>query len=531
MDQWPNDPVAAGGGAPSNTGEAWPDHPIAGQEAQPAASGTYRWANGSIADFPDPDAPKQTATANPGLLQRAQSLVSPDSSGWSPLSIPGIAKGVWNGAKDAASIPSDVASGKLNLDDPSNPQTAGRFFNAAALTTPGDLMPASSMSARVTVPTTGELKSAGTAARKAADGLGVAYDPYHVSDMAAQTQQGLGSMTSVVAPQTHAALNDLQKVGPDTLPMPLSDLDNARKTFGAIAYRSPGASPTDRAAAKQSISAIDAFIANPPQEAVLAGPASQAGTLYNYARGNEAAAFRDDKIQGKGVYAQFRADSAGNGANFDNNLRQQLRPLVDPSKPERLSGFLDNEKQGIADIVAGSPGRNLLRTASTAMGGGLGPVGSLEGLGLGMAGWETGERTGMGGPLGAAVGVGVPFAGRALKGVQNKMAKGALDNLSETIRARSPLYQQKVQNASSMELSPNAPGIGAVRAAEPQLGQQQQPQYAKGGAVKSKHDRLVSRLMSLADKAKAAEKSKTKNILRLSDNTVTTALAKANAAI
>ena len=55
--------------------------------------------------------------------------------------------------------------------------------------------------------------------------------------------------------------------------------------------------------------------------------------------------------------------------------------------------------------------------------------------------------------------------------------------------------------------------------------------YAKGGAVKSSHDRLVSRLMSLAETAKREEKARTKSILGVPDDAVTTALARANAAI
>ena len=55
--------------------------------------------------------------------------------------------------------------------------------------------------------------------------------------------------------------------------------------------------------------------------------------------------------------------------------------------------------------------------------------------------------------------------------------------------------------------------------------------YAQGGAVKPKHAHLVARLMSLAESAKRAEKQRTKAILSVPDNAVTTALAKANAAI
>ena len=38
---------------------------------------------------------------------------------------------MWSGAKDAAAIPEDMRTGKLDMSDPSNPSTAGRFANAA----------------------------------------------------------------------------------------------------------------------------------------------------------------------------------------------------------------------------------------------------------------------------------------------------------------------------------------------------------------------------------------------------------------
>ena len=56
------------------------------------------------------------------------------------------------------------------------------------------------------------------------------------------------------------------------------------------------------------------------------------------------------------------------------------------------------------------------------------------------------------------------------------------------------------------------------------------PARADGGSVNSHHDRLVSRLMLLAENAKKEEKKATKSILGLPDDTVTAALAKANEA-
>ena len=77
------------------------------------------------------DQPAQTPPGppQPGLWTR-MTTPAPGQT-WSPISIPGILGGMWSGAKDAAAIPEDMRTGKLDMSDPSNPSTAGRFANAA----------------------------------------------------------------------------------------------------------------------------------------------------------------------------------------------------------------------------------------------------------------------------------------------------------------------------------------------------------------------------------------------------------------
>ena len=75
------------------------------------------------------DQPPQTPP-QPSLWQR---LTTPaPGQTWSPLSIPGILGGMWSGLKDAASVPGDLYSGRLDLNDPNQAvANAGRLFNAA----------------------------------------------------------------------------------------------------------------------------------------------------------------------------------------------------------------------------------------------------------------------------------------------------------------------------------------------------------------------------------------------------------------
>ena len=360
--------------------------------------------------------------------------------------------------------------------------------------------------------------------------MNVHYEPDAVAD-AIQAQQDSLSKTgwsSESAPKTHSILNKLSNP-PDgqSVSTPLTGLMEARSGLGKIGQ---GADRQDAAAAKNSVRAIDDFIANPSPESVMAGPAADASAILQRANGNYAAAMRDDKINGIGDYAQFKSADAHSGANFDNKLRQQISPLFDPRfTNRRLAGFNPDEKAAVAQISQGNPVRNGLRFASSYMGGQGGGVAGLESI--------EGARLGneWGGPLGGAAGAVMPLVGRGMRGIQNNMAQGALDKASNLIRNRAPLSQEMQANAPLVNTPSTTPAISTVRGAaiqqQPQP-DQSQPAYARGGKVKKpSHEYLVNRLMALAEKAKRAEKKHTAPILNMPDDAVTAALAKAQEAI
>jgi hypothetical protein len=80
--------------------------------------------------WPEDQPQTPPAPPQPGLWTR---LTTPaPGSNWSPLSIPGILGGLWAGLKDVASVPTDLYSGKMDLNDPNQAvANAGRLFNAA----------------------------------------------------------------------------------------------------------------------------------------------------------------------------------------------------------------------------------------------------------------------------------------------------------------------------------------------------------------------------------------------------------------
>ena len=417
--------------------------------------------------------------------------------------------------------------GAETANNTATPQTAGQVGDLAALTA---MRPDVTTTTRATI-----APAANTALHAAADvdyktleNMNVHYEPDAVAD-AIQAQQDALSKTgwsSESAPKTHSILGKLSNPPEAAVSTPLTGLMEARSGLGKIGQ---GADRQDAGAAKNSIRAIDQFIANPSPQSVVAGPAADASAILQRANGNYAAAMRDDKINGIGDYAQFRTAGAHSGANFDNTLRQQIRPLFDPNKPQRLAGYTPDEKAAVAQINEGSPVRNGLRFASSYMGGQGGGVAGLESI--------EGARLGneWGGPLGGAAGAVMPLVGRGMRGIQNNMAQGALDKASTLIRSRAPLSQEMQANAPLVNTPATTPAISTVRGAaiqqQPQP-DQSHPAYARGGKVKKpSHEYLVNRLMALAEKAKRAEKKHTAPILNMPDDAVTAALAKAQEAI
>lgn len=535
-----------------------PDQP----EQQPSAPAAAQAQGRPQNDFdvglpPDP----QQAPAQSQAQSWAQYARDPSHPMWQRVGAAtieegkAIGKGLYNTASDLFSgrLARDLGNQTLGygdlLDDPraadrSGAELAGRSLNAASIFGPtGDVVAAGmpgaiSRRGSPVVPSAADLYGVADRqydAGRALDGL---YTEEGVGNLAALAKQKLyqDGIDETVAPKTHATLSRLGDPrshvpggvqDTDTVAASIDWVDNHRRVLSQIAR---GNDPTERKAASSAISDVKNFLEDPPQDAIHPGSegiVQQAADLYRTAGGNWGAAKRSDKVTGQGDYAQYRAASAHSGANYDNNLRQSLRPLFDPTKPQRLAGFNQEEKDAIEGVIKGDFPRNAARKISDYLGGGGGWGAATEGLMAGMAGAAGHEAFG---PAGITTALAIPAAGAAIKGVQNKLAKNAIEGVGELTRKRSPLYQERVKNPS-FELQPNAPGIAAVKAIAPANSDDNgQRAYAKGGTVKG-HQHLVDRLMKLAEQAKKAEQKHTEPILNMPDDVVATALAKAKEAI
>lgn len=439
--------------------------------------------------------------------------------------------GIVGQVKSAFSLPHDVATGQQRLD-PSDPNAVGRVNSAAMLATPGDMIAPEAGSGAlvprgVATPTKEELYQSGSSQIKQANAMPVHLWPDSVSDLAKSAADSLvgNNYYEVNAPSTHALLSELGKRDP-SVAVPFAELNAYRSKFMDNAKDLAGTQ--DGNASRSVVSVLDKYMANPPPEAVLAGPAADAAKLYQSGRGDWAAAERSNKVQG----IEYKADvqSANpRGSTYDSSLRRKIQPLLDPSQPSRLYGFTPDEKAGVEDVANGTTLRNSLGTAGEWMGGKGHWSSTVPSTLAAIAGAH--EY----GVAGTALGLVPPMVGTALRGAESKLANNAFNRLDTSIRQRSPLYQQRL-NTTAPSL-PSATGqVGAARAAGAaavnQPPDQTVPQYAKGGQVKKPtHEFLVNRLMKLAEKAKREEKKITAPILNMPDDAVTTALAKAQEAI
>jgi hypothetical protein len=201
----------------------------------------------------------------------------------------------------------------------------------------------------------------------------------------------------------------------------LQDFDSARQRLNTIA-----ASPsTDGEAARRAIRSIDAYTLRVPQFDVIAGDARQAGRDLFEARANAAAQFRSQRIQDAIERATNTAGATHSGGNLENEIRKNLRTMLNNRK--QMRGFNVEEREAIQAIVRGGPVSNIVRRVGKLLGGG----GGLGQIASGSAGAAMFGAPGM-------------FALPALGIAANRLGSSALmrriNALDEMVRARSPLY-------------------------------------------------------------------------------------------
>jgi hypothetical protein len=122
-----------------------------------------------------------------------------------------------------------------------------------------------------------------------------------------------------------------------------------------------------------------------------------------------------DEIARKVRSGELRASVANSGENTQNNIRQKLRPLVDPDSPQQRLNYTPDERAALTRVVEGDATQNAMRRWEKGLRNPLvsGPVSGVGGA----------AGAAIGGPGGAAIGAGGTLAG--LHGLGTLLRKAA----------------------------------------------------------------------------------------------------------
>jgi hypothetical protein len=296
-----------------------------------------------------------------------------------------------------------------------------------------------------TVPTIDDLYNAADQGYKNARGYGVEISRQHVSRLADDILSDLDNdgFRNANAPKTFSALEELKN--PTGANVRLDDIESVRK-----ALRRAGKGMTageDREASRRSITAIDNYLStlNPNEVVVNPHYASDVGREIGDARGNWASASRAETIANREEAAVDRSSSTGSGANINNATRQNLRWIIDPTHPERRRGFTDDEVALMRRVVRGTFTGNITRAFGKFAPTGV--VSSALGVDLSLAAGAVAgsqhdpEHADLWGMLA------LPLFGKINKVIGDRSTARGVRNVEETVRSRSPLYQQTLQPA------------------------------------------------------------------------------------
>lgn len=363
-----------------------------------------------------------------------------------------INSGLTGVVKRAVQYPGQVMRGEIDPLSDEGIQRNLEFSTIASPVNPGirsgdKIIPgvSTAMKKDVKPPSAMALKEAADSGYDALRATGVDYSSASIKQLAETikaelTQQGFIPEN---AKTTYRILDKLSSP-PDNSVMGISGLETARSVFGKLAASS--SDDVEKAASSIVKRKLSEFIEKPPSQAVVAGPANRAAQFATEARGNYAASRRSAAIQGVEDASALRAAAANSGQNTGNAIRQKLTTFL--LNPKATQGFTPEELKAVEQIIRGTGSQNGMRWLGNVLGGG-------GGLGMGVtAGMGAAGGAAIGGPTGAAIGATVPpMMGAGAKMYYNRLINKALTALDETVRSRSPLYQEMLRQTPAMPVS------------------------------------------------------------------------------
>lgn len=378
-------------------------------------------------------------------------------------------------AKRAITFPMDAMQGKV---DPLSDEGIARAVETASVASPVSAGTRGGLGwagrplrtrAPVETPTGQELLTTGGGQFDMARGMGVRYDPSAVNSMAlnVRTQLLNSGFRKKNASGTFSELRGLIKSPESGAFATIDDLHAIRQALQKIPNTEERAQ--DRAAAGVLINAIDEFIRNPDPASVMAGPATAAGATWGKGMGNYAAGKRSDKLVDKPFSLEERAERRINplsSGSTDKTIRDRVGALLD--NPKTRSGFSAEEITLLESVKNGKMPRNVVSLIGNLLG-----AGATVATTVGMA--ATGAA--FGGIPGAVAAAAPGATVLAARGLGGKLTKRALNKTAETVRKRSPLYEERMANAPAVPHASPAARSSVSRAVSQPMTQQQRERY------------------------------------------------------
>lgn len=239
----------------------------------------------------------------------------------------------------------------------------GAINTALSAAQPAAMRPAHVSRASVFKPMTlDELRTAKGAAYDAVDAMGVAYAPKATARLADDIGYDLATkrINPKVTPKAHAIMEDIQGALKSGNPVTMTDLDQLRQS---VSLATGKADDAEKFFGKRIVDAIDKFIDGAGPAETLNGNAQGAAEALSTARSLNKRYRKVQTVMNEVASAKLRASSTYAGGNKANAIRQELRPLIDPTSGKRINNLDPAETKAIKRVVEGTGGANAWRLA------------------------------------------------------------------------------------------------------------------------------------------------------------------------
>lgn len=305
------------------------------------------------------------------------------------------------------------------------------------------------------IPSNEELRATAKAAYQTADDAGVIFKSNSMDNLSNEVRKDLAEFgfEPALQPRISTVLDVMERMKGKNVTLKGVDIlrrvvNNARQSID----------PSEREIGGRIVDKIDDFLESATASDAVTGEAKTAAIALKQARQAWSRMRKSELVDEAILKAERRAASTGSGGNPNNQIRQNLRGLLDNPKKARF--FTADEKAAIDEVVRGTPTQNAMRLV-----GKLSPNGNGLMLALGIGGAAVN-------PL-SMVASGAGYV--AKEAADRGTIKGA-EMVSDLVRAggnrsalsAAPNALQRLSKAKRESLSRILMGLGVATAGRPE---------------------------------------------------------------